>query len=137
MSESRRSGYESLSIGVLFIAFAVALLIAWVAADWWLFIPIFMLEVGAFYFVLGVVMRPQEVGRRHALKDASYYVFWGATLVVISLVWLLNRQYPGNLPLLVALFIIWIGVVVVVLSLPRFRQGAQAPPQQEPPITTP
>ena len=63
MGSSARSGYESLSAGYLLIAFAVSLLLAWQAGDWWLLLPIFMISAGAFYVLLGVLTRPSRCYR--------------------------------------------------------------------------
>ena len=116
---------ESLSIGYLLIAFAVAILIAWQMDDWWLLIPVFMIEAGVFYLILGVVTNPRETGKSRQKRDSLYFVFWGGTLGLLGAMWLLNMQYPGNVPLLIVLFIVWLGGIVLVMSLPRLRGGNQ------------
>jgi len=123
LNGQRRSGIESLSIGYLLIAFAVAILISWWAADWWLLIPVFMIEAGAFYMIVGVLTSPKGLAGSREQRESFYYVFWGGTLGLLGAIWLLNRQYPGNVPLLIVLFIAWLGGIVVVLSLPRLRGG--------------
>jgi hypothetical protein len=125
MNSQRWSGLESLSIGYLLITFAVAILIGWWAAAWWLVIPIFMIEAGVFYLIVGVVTNPGEAGKPRQQRDAYYYVFWGGTLGLLGTIWLLDWQYPGNVPLLVVLFIVWLGGIVIVLSIPRLRGGNQ------------
>lgn len=123
LETSKKGGLESLSAGYLLIAFAVSILLAWLIDDWILVIPIFLLATGGYYFLLGAVLQPGEKDVKPSMRDSPFYVFWGGTLVLVGAIWLLNRQYPGNVPLLVALFIIWIGAFVVVLSLPRLRKG--------------
>jgi len=125
MNSQRQSGLESLSIGFLLIAFAVAILIGWQANAWWLVIPVFMIEAGVFYLIVGVITSPGEAGKSRQQRDAYYYVFWGGTLGLLGTIWLLNWQYPGNVPLLVVLFIVWLGGIVLVLSIPRLRGGNQ------------
>jgi hypothetical protein len=44
-------------------------------------------------------------------------------MAILGAMWLFSRQYPGNAVLLVVVFIIWIGVVAMVMSLPRLRQN--------------
>lgn len=120
---------ESLSAGYLIIAFAVSVLLAWQFESWWLFIPFFLIAAGVFYLILGIVSRPAEAQRRRALRDSNYYVFWGGTVGLFGMIWLLNRQFPGNVPLLFVIFVLWIGAIVLVLSLPRLR-GSGSTPQQ-------
>jgi apolipoprotein N-acyltransferase len=122
MSSSRRSGYESLSVGYLVIAFAISIAIAWALEDWILVIPVFLLESGVFYAVLGVYTRRRERDPK-AASSSSYIIFWGGTVALVGAIWLLNRQYPGNVPLLVVLFLVWVGLFAIVLSLPRLRQS--------------
>lgn len=122
MSSSRRSGYESLSVGYLIIAFAVSIAIAWTLNDWILVIPVFLLEAGVFYAVLGVYMRQREQDTK-AASSSSYTMFWGGTIALVGAIWMLNRQYPGNVPLLIVLFLVWVGLFAIVLALPRLRQS--------------
>lgn len=122
MGSSRRSGYESLSVGYLLIAFAVSILVAWLVGDWVLVIPVMLLLAGVFYIALGVLLRQggQDAKR---VSSSTYYAFWGGTMAILGAMWLFSRQYPGNAVLLVVVFIIWIGVVAMVMSLPRLRQN--------------
>jgi len=124
MNGPREGGYETISIGALLIVFAVSALVAWTTDDWWLFIPVFLLGAGSFYIALGAIMRPAEGVKRAARMNSPYYIFWGATLFIIGAMWLLNRQYPGNFPLLAIVFIIWVGVFILGLSLRRSRSAA-------------
>lgn len=127
MNSSQRSGIESLSVGYLLVAFAISILISWMVDDWWLLIPIFMIEAGGFYLLLGVVLRPRQQQLHPRYRNAPYYVFWGGTLGVIGSLWLLNMQYPGNVPLLIVIFIIWLGAVAIGLSMTRIRKSPAVP----------
>jgi predicted permease len=122
MGSSRRSGYESLSVGYLLIAFAISILVAWLVGEWILIIPVMLLMAGVFYIVLGVVMRQGGHDPKRA-SSSTYYAFWGGTMGILGAMWLFSRKYPGNGVLLVVVFIIWIGVVAMVMSLPRLRQN--------------
>jgi apolipoprotein N-acyltransferase len=117
MESSRRSGFEGLSIGFLIVAFAVSLLAAWALDDWILTIPIFLLAAGIFYVALSFLVD------KSSQKISPYYLFWGATIAILGGMWLINRQYPGSLTLLVIVFILWIGLMAVFLSIPRIRKS--------------
>jgi apolipoprotein N-acyltransferase len=124
-----RSNYESFTVAYVLFSFAIALLIAWGIDDWILFIPVFLIEVGIGYLVLGFVIRPRELHKRPVMRDAYYYVLWGSISALIGIEWLMNRQYPGNVPLLIALFIIWMGVISAGLAIGRNRERAGVPKQ--------
>jgi hypothetical protein len=122
MGSSRRSGYESLSVGYLLIAFAISILVARLVGEWILIIPVMLLMAGVFYIALGVVLRQGGHDPKRA-SSSNYYIFWGGTMTILGAMWLFSRQYPGNAVLLVVVFIIWIGVVAMAMSLPRLRQN--------------
>ena len=125
-SPSMRSGLESLSVGYLVIAFAISFLLAWQFADWWLLIPFFLIAAGPFYIVLGFVYRTSDARVRRGMRNAPYSVFWGGSLALIGILWLVNRQFPDNVPLLLVVFLLWIGGMAFVLAFPRLRGSAPA-----------
>ena len=114
MTDTSRSSFESLTLGFVLVAFAVSALLAWVSEDWWLLIPIFLIAVGVYYCVMTVTLR--------VTKDSSYTMFWGGTLALIGVLWLVNMQFPHNLVLLAILFILWLGGFSIALALTRMRR---------------
>jgi hypothetical protein len=125
-SPSIRSGLESLSVGYLVIAFAISFLLAWQFADWLLLIPFFLIAAGPFYIVLGFLYRTSDATVRRGMRNAPYTVFWGGTLALIGILWLVNRQFPDNVPLLIVVFLLWIGGMAFVFALPRIRGSTRA-----------
>ena len=122
MQGTRGSSVEGLSIGLMVIAFAVSVLVAWTTDDWWLFIPLMLLLSGAIWAGLGLVARQAEVTTRAKRSDTAYYFFWGTTLALLGALWLVNDQYPGNMPVILVIVLVWIGAVVVALSVRKKRQ---------------
>lgn len=130
MSSGRtRSNYESFMVAFVLFSVAIAILAAWVVDDWILMIPIFLIEIGIGFLVLGFVIRPGEMFKRPVMRDAYYFIVWGSVAALIGTEWLVNRQYPGNVPALVALFIIWMGVISAGLAIGRNRERAALPKQ--------
>ncbi len=128
MSSGRtRSNYESYMLAFALFAVAIALIVAAAANNWILFIPILLIEVGLGYLALGFVIRPMEMHRRPVMRDAYYYLLWGSISALLGIEWLINMYAPGNLPLLVALFIIWMGVLAAGLAIGRNRERATVP----------
>lgn len=126
---SAYSGYESISIAVLLISFAVAVLVAWLAGAWILVIPLFLIEAGMYYVVLGLLTRPGEQTAKSSLRNSMFFIFWGGTLTLIGVEWIAVDTLKLNGVLLFVIFILWIGVFALLLSLPRLRKS-YAPPQQ-------
>lgn len=130
MSSGRnRSNYESYTVAYVFFSFAIALLLAWSLNDWIMFIPIFLIEIGAGFLALGFFIRPSEQRKRPVMRDAYYFILWGSVSALIGIEWILNNQYPGNVPLLIALFVIWMGVISAGLAMGRNRERAALPKQ--------
>jgi len=130
MSSGRtRSNYESFMLAFALFSFAVAILVAWAANRWILFIPVLLIEVGFGYLALGFVIRPMELHKRPVMRDAYYYLLWGSISALLGIEWLVNMYAPGNLPLLVALFVIWMGVLAASLAIGRNREKAALPKQ--------
>jgi hypothetical protein len=44
-------------------------------------------------------------------------------MFIVGAMWLLNMQYPGSFPLLAIVFIVWIGVFIVVMSVRRAKSA--------------
>lgn len=124
-----RSNFESYTVAYAFFAFAIALLLAWGFGDWILFIPIFLVEIGVGFLALGFFIHPGEQHKRPVMRDAYYFIIWGSISSLIGIEWLINRQFPGNVPLLIALFVIWMGVISAGLAIGRNRERASAPKQ--------
>jgi len=124
------TGYETLSIAVLLIAFAVAVLIAWLSGHWITFIPVFLIEVGMSLVVLGILMRSSEQTVKPSLRNALYFLFWGGTMAIIGLEWIAAGTLDLNGVVLFVIFILWIGVFALLVSLPRLRKSIAPPPPQ-------
>ncbi len=124
------SSYEGYTLAFILFGFAVAILIGWISGDWILFIPVFLIEIGVIYLVLGFLIRPSETTKRPVMRNAYYYIIWGSVAALIGIEWLVDRQYPGNVPLLVALFIVWLGAIILSLAIGRNRERAGTPGHQ-------
>ncbi len=107
------------------VAFAVSILVAWMMEDWWLLIPLMLILAGGWWVLIGLMMRPGPLGGGSGIGAVSYFVFWGATLVLLGAIWFLNDAYPGNGVAWIALFLIWIGAMALGLSFVRLRRQGQ------------
>lgn len=126
MELMRRGGLQNIAAGFMIIAFAVAILVAWMIGSWWTFFPIIMLEVGAFYTAMGLLMRTSADPNQRGPTSSSYYVFWGPTLVVLGFLWVLSAETDISGVLILVIILLWVGVMAVLLSMFKPRRQAQA-----------
>ena len=116
VGEGNRTG---LTVGFVLIAAAVAILIAWVTANWFYLVPVFLLELGGFVLLLGTVSAKT---RDHQGRSWIIYMFlWGGAMVMLGGLLLLNDVFPNNVPVLIAVFLIFIGAIAILAYLVRSR----------------
>jgi len=114
--EVKKAHFGSISAGVVLVAVAIAILVAWYLGDWVLVVPLVLIEWGAYGVILGAVVGKSSRTSGAAHAASGYYALWGSLLLVIGLMWFANDLYPGNFPVLVAVFIIWLAITIVVLA---------------------
>ena len=119
---TRYTGYESMSIAVLVIAFAIAVLVGWLANDWTMLFQIFLIEAGMYYVVLGLLMHPGDQMVKPYLRNAMYFMFWGGTLALIGVEWIAAGTLGLSAVVLFVIFVLWIGVFALILSLPKMKR---------------
>lgn len=119
MQQARNAGLQRATAGFIIIALAIAILLAWVVGSWWMFFPIVLIGIGGFYTVLGAVARMGEAPVQRGPSSSSYYIFWGPTLVLLGLLWILSAETDFSGVLLLVIFLLWIGAVATFLSLSR------------------
>jgi hypothetical protein len=118
-SKVREGGQTGLTVGFVLIAAAVAILIGWGTGRWFYLLPVFLLELGAFLLVLGAVYGK---GQGHQGRSWTLYMFlWGGIMVMLGALLLLNDVFPNNVPVLIAVFLIFSGVIAILAYLSRTR----------------
>jgi len=108
----------SLTLSYLIIAAAAAILIAWIAEDWTLFIPSMLLLGGVFATFIGMRQRTGAFDRRRS-NDGNFLMFWGTLLIAFGVIWAINYAYPGNVLFLVIGFLVWLGLAVILFTLKK------------------
>ncbi len=114
--EVKKAHFGSISAGVILVSVAIAILVAWYLGDWVLIVPIVLVEWGAYGVILGATVKASSRTSGAAHAASGYYAMWGSLLLIIGLMWFANDLYPGNFPILVAVFIIWLAVVIIALA---------------------
>jgi hypothetical protein len=111
--QGRKLGY-GLTAGAILIAVAVAILIAWAVNKWWYFLPVFMIEAGILGIVTGLLAGRQ--GTTSSRSYATYSETWGVIIALLGALLIVDDYSPGNLPLLVAIFLIVLGVLAIAIG---------------------
>jgi hypothetical protein len=108
-----------LTVGFVLIAAAVAILIAWVTANWFYLVPVFLLEMGGFVLLLGAISKKAQdhQGRSWMI----YMLLWGGVMVMLGGLLLINDVFPNNVPVLIAVFLIFTGAIAILAYLMRSR----------------
>jgi hypothetical protein len=126
MQQTSRVGLQNVTAGFMIVAFAVAILLAWLMDSWWMFFPILFIEVGGFYTALGLAGVRSEGPSRRGPSSSSYYVFWGPTLVILGVMWVLSAETDVSGVLLFVVFLLWVGGIAMALSLRKKGSAPQA-----------
>lgn len=123
MHEVKRQSFLGISFGIFFIALAVAIMIGIIINDWILFIPILLIEMGAYGIVAGYLTRNRGETRGYGgISDASYFIFWSTLFMLIGLFWLINDALPGVALYLILIMLIFFGVAIILISMSRPRR---------------
>ena len=121
MEASRVGGGSrtGLTVGFILIAAAVAILIGWATGRWFYLVPVFLLELGALVLSLGVIFggSPDQKGRSWKI----YMFLWGGVMVMLGGLLLVNDLYPDNVPVLIAVFLIFSGAIAILAYMVRPR----------------
>jgi hypothetical protein len=116
VGDGNRTG---LTVGFVLIAAAVAILIALVTANWFYLVPVFLLELGGFVLLLGAVSKKSQ--DRQGKSWMIYMLLWGGVMVVLGGLLLINDVFPNNVPVLIAVFLIFTGAIAILAYLLRSR----------------
>lgn len=96
---------------------AVAILISYALNNWWLFLPVILLEMGIIVLALGTSVGRPAPGMPWTKSASNYYLFWGNMLTAIGALLILNTFLPGNAIILIIVFLIWMAVFALVFSM--------------------
>ena len=112
-------GHTGLTVGFVLIAAAVAILIGWGTGNWFYLVPVFLLELGAFVLVLGAIS-----GKSRDLQGRSWTIYmflWGGVMAMLGGLLLLNDAFPNNVPILIAVFLIFAGAIAILAYFAKSR----------------
>jgi hypothetical protein len=99
------------------ISVAVAILVSFALNNWWLFVPVILLEMGIFVLILGLSVGRPAPGMSWTKSASNYYLFWGNLFTALGALLIINTFVPGNEIILLVVFLIWMAVFALVFSM--------------------
>ncbi len=116
-----RVGLAGVSAAVVLLTVAVATMVSWFEDDWFLFLPVLMVGVGAYVMLMGRSDH-SATADRFKYASGSFLMFWGSLFVLIGLVLLVNHYYPGNGIWLFVIVLIWLAISALLFTM-RPKRG--------------
>jgi hypothetical protein len=116
---NRRYNNAGISAAAALLSVAIAIIISYALGNWWLFVPMILLEIGVYLLIMGLTLGRPVPGAPWTKSDSNYYLFWGNLLAAIGALLLLNNFYPGNVVILVVVFLVWFAVFALLFSMRR------------------
>jgi hypothetical protein len=118
---NRRFNNAGINAAAALLSVAVAILISYAANNWWLFVPVILLEAGMFVLVLGLSLGRPRPGMPWTRSDSNYYLFWGNLSAAIGALLILNTVISGIAVILFVIFLIWMAAFALLFSIRRKR----------------
>lgn len=108
-----RRDYTGLTVGFVLIAVAVSILVAYSLNKWWYFVPIFLIFAGFFGLLRGVLVARGDI--KESRSTTTYLFTWGGIMVIIGALLVVNDVLPGNLVVLIAVFLVFVGGLALAI----------------------
>ena len=116
---NRRFNNAGLSAAAVLLSMAVAIIISYALNNWWILVPLIFLEMGVYVLIIGVTLGRPTQGTPWTKSDSNYYIFWGNLLTMIGTLLILNSFFPGNVVILIVLFLVWSAIFALLFSIRR------------------
>lgn len=115
----RRYNNAGVSAAAILLSIAVAIIISYALDNWWLFVPVILVELGVYILIIGLTLGRPAHGMPWTKSDSTYYFFWGNLMAAIGSLLIVNNFYPGNVIILVVVFLVWFAVFALLFSMSR------------------
>jgi hypothetical protein len=114
---NRRFNNPGVSAAAALLSVAVAILIAYVANNWWFFVTIMLLEAGVLLLFRGLILGRPGPGMAWTKSDSNYYLLWGNLLAAVGALLTVNTLVSGVAIILIVVFLIWMAVFALLFSV--------------------
>jgi hypothetical protein len=116
---NRRFNSAGISAAAVLLSVAFAIIISLAQNNWWLLVPVILLELGVFVLILGFIIGRPSQGMPWTKSDSNYYLFWGNLMAMIGGLLIVNTFFPGNVIYLVVVLLVWLAIFALLFSMRR------------------
>lgn len=116
---NRRYNSSGISAAAVLLSLAVAIIISLALNNWWLLVPVILLEMGVFVLILGLSIGRPSQGMPWTKSDSNYYLFWGNLMAMIGGLLIVNTFFPGNVIFLIVVLLVWLAIFALLFSMRR------------------
>ena len=116
---NRRFNSSGISAAAVLLSVAVAIIISLALNNWWLLVPVMLLEMGVFVLILGLSIGRPAQGMPWTKSDSNYYLFWGNLMAMIGGLLIVNTIFPGNVIILIVVLLVWLAIFALLFSMRR------------------
>ena len=113
----RRHNSVGITAAALLISAALAIVISLSLNNWWILVPIILLEIGIYVLMIGLTLGRPSPGMPWTKSDSNFYLFWGNLLAAVGALLILNSFFPGNVIILIVVLLIWFAIFALVFSM--------------------
>ena len=117
MTDGNRYMNTGVSAAVVLLSVALAIIISYSLDNWWLFVPLILLEIGIYILFIGLTIGRPVKGMSWTKSDSNFYLFWGNLLSAVGALLILNNFFPGNVIILVVVWLVWFAVFALLFSI--------------------
>jgi hypothetical protein len=116
---NRRFNSSGITTAAVLLSVAVAILVSLALNNWWLLVPVILLELGVFVLILGLSLGRPLQGVPWTKSDSNYYLFWGNLMAMIGALLIINTFFPGYVVILVVVLLVWFALFALLFSMRR------------------
>jgi hypothetical protein len=114
---NRRFNSSGVSAAAVLLSVAVAIVVSLALNNWWLFVPVILLELGVFVLMLGLSVGRPSQGTPWTRSDSNYFLFWGNLMAVLGAILIIDAFFPGYFIILIVVLLVWFAVFALLFSM--------------------
>jgi hypothetical protein len=116
---NRRFNSSGITTAAVLLSVAVAIMVSLALNNWWLLVPVILLELGVYVLILGFSLGKPSQGAPWTKSDSNYFLFWGNLMAMIGALLIVNTFFPGYVIILFVVLLVWFAVFALLFTMRR------------------